>query len=311
MRDFPVALAVLTCVFAGLDASAQGLEFRLFETPDMLVVYLDENNEYVLPHLARCFNNSLEFHKQLFDYTPSERVTVLLQDFDDYGYAGATSMPLNYMTIGIEPFEYVYETSPTNERINWVMSHELLHVVAMDKAAPEDERWRRIFSGKVGATAEQPLSMIYSYLTTPRLYAPRWFHEGMAVFMETWMSGGYGRVLGGYDEMVFRTMVHDDAYFYDTVGLQSEGRAIDFQVGQVSYLYGTRFVSYLALQYGPQTVLDWVERGPETKRSYRAQFREVYGTDLDAEWQRWIEWEHEWQRTNLEGVRQYPGDRVP
>ena len=43
--------------------------------------------------------------------------------------------------IGIEPFEYVYETSPTNERINWVMSHELLHIVASDKPAPRDERW--------------------------------------------------------------------------------------------------------------------------------------------------------------------------
>jgi len=300
-----VLIAVVLPFLVAPDASAQ-LEFRLFKTDDMLVVYMDKDNEYILPHLTNCFTNSLDFHKQLFDYTPSERVTVLLQDFDDYGYAGASAMPTNYLTIGIEPFEYVYETSPTNERINWVMSHELLHIVASDKPAPADERWRKIFFGKVAPIPEQPLSMVYSYLTTPRMYAPRWYHEGMAVFFETWMAGGYGRALGGYDEMVFRTMIQDDAYFYDTVGLESEGKAIDFQVGQVSYLYGTRFVTFLADQHGPESLVEWLDRGAGTKASYRAQFKQVYGTDLDSEWQRWIEWEHEWQRANLDAIREYP-----
>jgi len=129
VRRTAFLIAVVALLLTASDASAQ-LEFRLFKTDDMLIVYMDEDNEYILPHLTNCFTNSFDFHKQLFDYTPSEQVTVLLQDFDDYGYAGASAMPTNYLTIGIEPFEYVYETSPTNERINWVMSHELLHIVA-------------------------------------------------------------------------------------------------------------------------------------------------------------------------------------
>ncbi len=305
MRRTAVVITVALSLLAAAEASAQ-LEFRLFKTDDMLVVYMDEDNEYILPHLTNCFTNSFSFHKDLFDYTPSEPVTVLLQDFDDYGYAGASTMPTNYLTIGIEPFEYVYETSPTNERINWVMSHELLHIVATDKPGPSDRRWRRLFFGKVSPIPEQPLSMVYSYLTTPRMYAPRWYHEGMAVFMETWMAGGYGRALGGYDEMVFRTMVHDGAYFYDTVGLESEGKAIDFQVGQVSYLYGTRFISYLADHYGPETVVKWLDRSPDSRASYRAQFEQVYGSDLDSEWQAWIEWEHGWQQAEIEAIRQNP-----
>jgi len=54
---FVVALPFL----AAQNASAQ-FEFRLFETDDMLVVYMDEDNEYVLPHLTNCFTNSFEFH---------------------------------------------------------------------------------------------------------------------------------------------------------------------------------------------------------------------------------------------------------
>jgi hypothetical protein len=292
-------------LLAAIPATAQ-FEPRYFRADDLVVVYVNEDNEYILPHLSRCFINSLGFHEALFEYESKETITVLLQDFDDYGYAGASSMPSNFLNIGIEPFEYVYETSPTNERINWVMSHELLHIVALDQAAPADEKARKLFFGKVSPIPEQPLSMIYSYLTIPRMYAPRWYHEGMAVFFETWMAGGIGRALGGYDEMVFRTMVHDDAYFYDTIGLESEGKAIDFQIGQVSYLYGTRFVSYLADQYSPESLVKWLKRDAGSKASYRAQFKQVYGTDLDSEWKKWIEWEREWQQANLETVREYP-----
>jgi hypothetical protein len=282
------------------------LGLKAYETAKMRLVYLDERHEYILPHMARCFENSLTFHSDLFDYVPGEKVTILLQDFDDYGYAGATAMPNNYLALGIEPFEYVYETSPTNERIHWVMSHELLHVVASDQQTSSDRRARKFFGGKVAPIAEAPLSMLYSYLTTPRMYAPRWYHEGMAVFMETWMAGGYGRALGGYDEMVFRTMVADDAYFYDTIGLESEGKAIDFQIGQVSYLYGTRFISYLADTYGPESVLAWLNRNEGSKASYRAQFKQVYGQTLDEGWRQWIEWERGWQKDNLEIIREYP-----
>ena len=67
--------------------------------------------------------------------------------------------------------------------------------------------------------AEQPESILYFYLTTPRVAAPRWYHEGSAVFVDTWMAGGIGRAQSGYDEMVFRAMVKDDTPFYDPLGL--------------------------------------------------------------------------------------------
>ena len=67
--------------------------------------------------------------------------------------------------------------------------------------------FRRLFGGKVTPVAEQPESILYFFLTTPRVAAPRWYHEGIAVFVDTWMAGGLGRAQSGYDEMVFRSMV--------------------------------------------------------------------------------------------------------
>ena len=78
--------------------------------------------------------------------------------------------------------------------------------------------------------------------------------------METWMSGGLGRAQGGYDEMVFRAMVRDDVPFYDPLGLVSKGIRSDFQVGANAYLYGTRFMTWLAYRYTPEKVVAWIRR---------------------------------------------------
>jgi hypothetical protein len=300
-----VALAMLVIAFSCGQARAQ-LDFQSLETPTMRVVYYDSEHAYIIPHLSRCFENSMAFYYGFVDYTPYEPVTILLQDFDDYGYAGTSTIPNNYLTLGIEPFEYVYETCPTNERFNWVMSHELWHVVASEKTSHIDRTFRALFQGKVMADANNPESMIYSYLCSPRRFAPRWYHEGSAVFIETWLAGGIGRALGGYDETVFRAMVRDGAFFYDLVGLESEGTTSDFQIGQNSYLYGTRFMSYLALQHGPEKVVEWVNRRDDSKAYYASEFKKVYGVSIDDEWKKWIAFEHEFQNENLARIREFP-----
>ena len=74
------------------------------------------------------------------------------------------------------------------------------------------------------------------------------------------MAGGLGRAQGGYDEMVFRAMVRDGAHFYDPLGLESRGTRVDFQVGANAYLYGTRFITWLAYAHSPEKVVAWLRR---------------------------------------------------
>ena len=298
---FCVEIALIVCCMAVSKAQVHTLE-----TKDLRLLYYGQEQATVIPHLERCFENSMTFHRNLFHYTPSEKVTVFLQDFDDYGYAGAAANPFNYLVLGIEPYEQVYETTPTNERFNWVMSHELMHIVTTDKASSGDKLYRNIFFGKVAPTSENPISMFYSYLTSPRKYTPRWYLEGIAVFMETWMAGGIGRAQGGYDEMVFRTMACDSSDFFDVVGLESEGTTTDFQIGQISYLYGTRFMSFLAYRYGVDKLLAWVDRTDTSNRDFASQFQRIYGKPLDEKWNQWIDWERRWQRENLDSIRRFP-----
>ncbi len=298
--------ALLILVLAAILPAGAHAQLSTYQTKNMRLVSVGRETAYLNAHIGRCFENALAFHRRLFDYTPSEEITVFLHDINDYGTGGTNSIPWNYLTIGVEPYDYVYETCPTNERMNWVMNHELAHVVDLDKAAPSDRFFRSLFFGKVATSAENPLTMAYSYLTSPRYYSPRWYHEGIAVFLETWMAGGIGRTLGGYDEMVFRAMVRDSAAFYDFVGLESEGKTIDFQVGANSYLYGTRFMSYLAVTYGPERILSWFNRTDSSRAYFASEFEHLYGLSVDRAWDDWISFERRWQASNLDSIRAFP-----
>lgn len=281
-------------------------QIKQIETENLVLIYPSQAHEYLVPYAVSCYENALTFHHNLFDYQSKEKTTIFLQDFWDYGNAGATSIPDNYIRIGIAPLNYVFETSPANERINHTMNHELVHVIAGDKASSADNFYRSLFSGKVFVDPDDPISMLYSYLTNPRRYSPRWYHEGIAVFMETWMAGGIGRAMGSYDEMVFRTMVLDSAYIYDVVGLESEGTTIDFQVGVNSYLYGTRFMSYVAFKYSPAKLIQWVSSVKDRENFFASDYKKVFGSSLESDWTEWIKWEHEFQKSNLESLRENP-----
>lgn len=284
-------------------------EFKTLETEHLRLIYFSGANDFLVPHVARCFENAYRFHHTLYDYTSPEKVTIFLHDLADYGNAGAGTIPKNHITVAIAPTSYVFETTPSNERMNATMNHELVHLVTSDQTAGNDRFFRWLFRGKVAETADHPLTLLYGYLTSPRRSTPHWYREGIAVFLDTWMAGGLGRALGGYDEMVFRTMVRDSSHFYDLVGLESEGTRIDFQVGVNSYLYGTRFMSYLALEYGPEKLIEWTKRSDGSKAYFASQFHKTYGLSMAESWNNWILFERAFQRENLDSIRVYPTTR--
>src|SRR5688572_3900079 len=208
-------LGGLLLALAATGARAEGsLGMSWVETPELRLFSFD-TLRYLEPHAIRTFHNSLEWQKRHLGWTPWEPTTILFKDLSDYGNATALSAPRNVLIFDIAPLSRAFETFPASERLYSLMNHELVHVAMGDVAAEQDRFWRRLFLGKVAARSENPETILYSYLTVPRFTAARWYNEGMAVFLETWMGGGLGRAQGGYDEMVFRAMVRDGARFFD------------------------------------------------------------------------------------------------
>ena len=285
---------------------ASGIDLTTLETKDLDLLYFDPVQTYLTPYIARAYENALRFHEKTFQWKPWEPTTVLLKDFSDYANAGARASPNNTVLIDVAPLSVTMETFTPGERFFTITNHEMAHVAQMDVWNRQDAFWRHFLHGKVMPIQEHPESILYNYLATPRVNTPRWYLEGGAVFFETWMSGGLGRAQGGYDEMVWRAKVRDNDKFFSPLSLESEGIAVDFQVGVNDYLYGTRFMSYLALKYGPDKFVEWQSRREGSKAFYASQFKKVFGRRLDDVWNDWIAFEHDYQKTNLAKLAQYP-----
>ena len=237
---------------------------------------------------------------------------MLLKDFGDYGNAGARvvaqqrgaarrraacRMSMETFTPG-ERFFTLTQPRAGARRARWTCG------------TSSDAFWRHFLHGKPMPIQEHPESILYNFLATPRNNVPRWYLEGSAVFFETWMAGGLGRAQGGYDEMVWRAKVRDNDKFYSPLGLESEGIAVDFQVGVNDYLYGTRFISYLALTYGPDKVVEWLRRRRGQQGLLRRPVQACVRPPLDDVWNDWIAFEHEYPEGQPRQARAISADRV-
>ena len=285
---------------------ASGIDLSTLETKNVSMLYFDPVQTYLTPYVGRAFENALAYHMKLFDWEPWDRTTLLLKDFGDYGNAGARSSPNNAVLLDVAPLSQTMETFTPGERFFTLINHEVAHVATTDVYNKQDAFWRRLFHGKPAPLQDHPISILYNYLTVPRNNIPRWYAEGSAVFLETWMAGGLGRAQGGYDEMVFRAKVRDGDKFYSPLGLESEGTSVDFQVGVNNYLYGTRFFSFLALNYGPDKAIDWLKRPEGSAGFYASRFKQVFGRRLDDVWDDWVAFEKDFQKGNLERLAKYP-----
>ncbi|BCS31820.1 hypothetical protein TBR22_A10240 [Luteitalea sp. TBR-22] len=303
-RWLPRALLLLVCLVATTGPAAAQLS--VFETPGLRLVYLDPSGRFIVPYAARTFLASLDFQKRVLGFDPAEDTVVLVVDLQDTGNAGASAVPHNLLMVQLAPLSHAFETVHANERMFMIMNHELVHVTMMDQPSRRDRLFRTLFAGKVRPVAEHPETALWSWLTAPRNFSPRWYLEGAAVFFDTWMAAGLGRAQGGYDEMVFRAKVRDGATIYDRLGLVSEGTKIDFQDEANSYLYGTRFMTWVARRHSPEKLVQWVSRPEGSRASYARDFHRVFGETLDQAWATWQRDEKTFQQANLDAIGRYP-----
>ena len=259
--------------------------------------------------MTRMFQRGKALHEQIWTtdslYIP-EPPLMMVTDWEDDGNGGATPLPHSLIQIGMAPLSMSYYINPSIERYQQLFAHEYTHIVMGDKYNSRDLAWRRFFGMKVGTESAHPISALWSYLSVPRWYAPRWYHEGIACFMETWLGGGVGRSLGGYDEMYFRSIIAGGHEMFSVVGLETEGTTLDFQVGANAYLYGTRFVNYLASEYGYDKLISFYNRTADSRTFFGNQFKNVYGVPLRKAWNEWKLDEKEHQEKNLAAIAQYP-----
>lgn len=279
---------------------------------DAHIFFADKRVAQYIPHITRQWQRAHYLHSDLWDLpldNSSEKIqdpVILLVDLSDNGNGGTATIPFNLIQIGPAPMNKSYFISPSTELYCHLFEHEYTHMVMADRPSKSEKGWRRFLGGKFSTESGHPFSALWSYLASPRWYAPRWYHEGIACFAETWMGGGAGRALGTYDEMYFRSLVSEGKKLYSVVGLETEGTVSDFQLGINSYLYGTRFVNHLVLTHGLDSLKRFYNRTDDSRLLFNRQFEAVYGTNIRDEWDNWISQEHKHQNEQLERIGEYP-----
>ena len=275
------------------------------ESEHFKIIYRDAHSHLVNYILASA-ENSFKALVKLFNYKPTEQIIINTYDVSDYGFGATTTIPQNYIRIEIEPLEPGYEIVPYNERLQWLLSHELVHIVVNDMETNIESSLRKIF-GKVTPDKSQPITVPFSLVTNNNRFTPRWYQEAIAVFIETWFSGGYGRVLGSYDEMYFRTMVFNNADFPSETELEQITSHTSIFLESLFYIYGARFIAYVADEYGVDKLFKWVNLSEtDFYPGYKGKFEEVYGLDLNEAWENFINNEKLFQKKNIEIINKYP-----
>jgi hypothetical protein len=275
------------------------------ESEHFKIIYRDAHS-HLVNHILASAENSLSSLLKLFNYKPDEKIIINTYDVNDYGFGATTTIPQDYIRIEIEPLEPGYEIVPYNERFQWLLSHELVHIVVNDMETNFESALRNIM-GKVTPDKNQPMTVPFSLLTNNNRYTPRWYQEAIAVFIETWFSGGYGRVLGSFDEMYFRTMTLENEKFPSELELEQITSHTSIFLESLFYLYGARFVAYITDQYGVDNLFKWVNiEATDFYPGYKGKFKDVYGLSLDDAWDNFIANEKSFQKQNIDIIKKYP-----
>jgi len=175
-----------------------------------------------------------EAHAQvgrLLGWFPEERVHIVLTDDVDAANGWAMVLPYDTIALYAYPPEADGSLSDYDDWLRLLVFHEYAHVAHLDHATGLP-RWVNRVLGKTWKPNQQ---------------LPRWFTEGLAVWVES-LTSGAGRVSSSRFEMILRAAALADAL--PTLD-QLTGTPLEQPGGTAWYMYGGILVDRLARAAGP------------------------------------------------------------
>jgi hypothetical protein len=208
----------------------------------------------------------------ILDWRPESRIELVLLDSADFSNGLASPLPFNYSAIFLSPPDEG-ELLQRREWLELVLTHELIHVIHLDKAHGPPNSLRRIFG-------RFPLLF-------PNALQPRWLVEGLAVYGESDSSRGYGRLGQAQFEGMMRAEVARGLRSLREVN--AEGRA--FPLNR-DYLYGGYFFAFLEERYGAEAIRRFIESYSGNLIPFKVDSSALAaaGRPMEALWQEYHDW---------------------
>ncbi|MBE9502824.1 MAG: PD40 domain-containing protein, partial [Proteobacteria bacterium] len=195
---------------------------------------------------------SEEAHRDLtsvFKWEPLEKTHIVLIDSSDFINGFATILPQNMIYIQVVPPS---EETPIGEYDDWlkmVIIHEYSHMLALDPVRGYSKVMRDIFGRPIPGSDLLSVLMFFA-ASSPNIFLPRWWHEGIATWSETEHTEG-GRGRSALYDMIFRMAVEEGNI--PSID-QLNGDMPDWPAGRMPYIFGLRLHKYIIDQYGAEAV---------------------------------------------------------
>src|SRR5436190_2825987 len=208
----------------------------------------------------------------LLDWRPRNRTHVVVLDSADFANGYTTPLPFNLTTIYLSPPD-AGELMQNRDWLELLLSHELFHIVHLDKAS---------------GTALTPRNVLGRLIPFfPNALEPSWIVEGLAVNHESDTKRAYGRL----ENTTFEGMMRAEAArgFRSLSEVNADGRG--FPLNR-NYLYGSYFFLFLRERYGEDAPVRFVENYSQNLIPFKVESNPVAvtGKPMDALWSDYEGW---------------------
>ena len=225
-----VLAAALLVAPAALAYGDPDLDYWTIETKHFRVHY----DRPLEPLATRVASLAESIHARIaasLGYTPTQQTEIVLTDDSDSANGSATALPLNTIRLYVTAPD---DLSPIGDYDDWyseLVTHEYTHIAHTDNISGVPA----IVNAVLGKTL------------APNQIQPRWILEGLAVVSESQHTSA-GRIRSSLFDMFLRADVVADRI----AGLdQFSSNAYRWPQGNLWYLYGSRFLSWITDVYGP------------------------------------------------------------
>lgn len=272
VRNALLVLLLLAPRIADAASYPPGYRWQTLETGHFLVLFHQGEEE----RAQRAAGIAESVHARLapmMRWTPRAKTHVVLTDHVDVSNGSATPFPLNRIEIyvsapGGDP------TSPIAYYDDWldlVITHEYAHILHLDQA----HRLPRALRTILGRNPS----------TFPNAVSPLWMTEGLATFVESEVTES-GRVKGTFLDMVLRAAAVEGRWPTEA---QASGLTPFWPGGSARYLFGGRFVTWLARRHGTEALARYFNEysGRLIPFLHNRTAQQVFGESISALWREW------------------------
>lgn len=220
-------------------------QWKVLATPHFRIHHETSHKEYAqqLGAVAERVHNKLT---AWLDWHPEEKTEIVILDSVDDSNGAATVLPYNQFYIYM-PTPAEGEIMDQNPWMEWVFTHEYVHILHLDMAYGDPKVIRDLLGRPVElATA----------ITFPQIFAPSWVTEGLAVYGESDNISGYGRLNSAWYETEMRQEVQRGLRSLSELSFEGYSGS-RWPYGQ-NYLYGAFFFKFISERFGREVAINYV-----------------------------------------------------